>query len=206
MSSQGLTLVLKRNTKWKPNGPMDYARSARKWGIKHTEQTTFFTHNNTLLRKRSKHHQGILGQAASAITGSGAGAGEAEVPAEDVQQDLEYVVPVTIGTPGQTLKLDFDTGSSDLWVWSSLLHTSTKNLQGHTVYDPSKSSTAKVASNLSWKIGYGDGSSASTFITICVMPMSPTNLFISRWKGLHGHCQVGRCSNSGSRCRAREQA
>ncbi len=26
--------------------------------------------------------------------------------------DLEYVVPVTIGTPGVTLNLDFDTGVS----------------------------------------------------------------------------------------------
>ena len=30
----------------------------------------------------------------------------------DKLQDLEYVVPVTIGTPGVTLNLDFDTGVS----------------------------------------------------------------------------------------------
>lgn len=52
----------------------------------------------------------------------------AEVPAQDVQNDLEYVVPVTIGTPGVTLHLDFDTGSSDLWVWSSELRA---NSAGH---------------------------------------------------------------------------
>lgn len=30
---------------------------------------------------------------------------------------LQYVVAVKIGTPGVTLNLDFDTGSSDLWIW-----------------------------------------------------------------------------------------
>lgn len=42
---------------------------------------------------------------------------EGEIPAEDVQNDSEYLVEVPIGTPAQTLKLDFDTGSSDLWLW-----------------------------------------------------------------------------------------
>ena len=39
-----------------------------------------------------------------------------DVPAEDSQNDSEYLCPVTIGTPGEVFTLDFDTGSADLWV------------------------------------------------------------------------------------------
>ena len=44
---------------------------------------------------------------------------------------MEYVVPVTIGSPGVTVNLDFDTGSSDLWIWSSELANASKTLPMH---------------------------------------------------------------------------
>jgi hypothetical protein len=44
-----------------------------------------------------------------------------DVPAQDIQHDSMYLAEVEIGTPAQKMNLDFDTGSSDLWVQCSLL-------------------------------------------------------------------------------------
>lgn len=73
--------------------------------------------------------------------------------------DDAYDANVSIGTPAQVLSLDFDTGSSDLWVFSSETPASQRN--GQTIYTPSKSSSATKLSGASWQISYGDGSSSS---------------------------------------------
>lgn len=73
------------------------------------------------------------------------------------QGDLEYLVEVEIGTPAQRLQLDFDTGSSDLWVFS----TETSNPGSHSLYDPSSSSSSQLLQGESWKISYADGSNCS---------------------------------------------
>lgn len=75
------------------------------------------------------------------------------------QYDSEYLSSVSIGTPAQKLNLDFDTGSSDLWVFSS--ETQSSEVQGQALYNPSKSSTAKKLQGESWSITYGDQSSSS---------------------------------------------
>lgn len=67
-----------------------------------------------------------------------------DVPAEDVQNDSEYLACVDIGTPAQTMNLNFDTGSSDLWVYSTKLPKDTlkkSTESGHAIFDPAKSST-----------------------------------------------------------------
>ncbi|TRX90548.1 hypothetical protein FHL15_008521 [Xylaria flabelliformis] len=78
------------------------------------------------------------------------------------QYDSEWLTPVQIGTPAQTLNLDFDSGSSDLWVFST--DTSSRYVNGQTLYSPSKSSTSKKLTNAKWSISYGDGSSSSGIV------------------------------------------
>ncbi|KAI0153912.1 aspartic peptidase domain-containing protein [Pestalotiopsis sp. NC0098] len=75
------------------------------------------------------------------------------------QSDIEYLTPVSIGTPAQTLNLDFDSGSSDLWVFSS--ETQSSDVSGQSIYSPDDSSTSSLLSGEKWDISYGDGSTSS---------------------------------------------
>ncbi|OJJ61699.1 hypothetical protein ASPSYDRAFT_85401 [Aspergillus sydowii CBS 593.65] len=85
-----------------------------------------------------------------------------EVGPDDVQNDSMYLAPVSIGTPEQTLNLEIDTGSGDLWVWSSELPSEIISQHGSgTVFEASKSSSFTEQSNSTWKISYGDGASVS---------------------------------------------
>ncbi|EKV07277.1 Aspartic endopeptidase (AP1), putative [Penicillium digitatum] len=85
-----------------------------------------------------------------------------QVGADDVQNDSMYLAEVAIGTPAQTLSLNFDTGSADLWVWSTELPSKIlSDNKNHTVLDPTKSSTFKKRDGSTWKIKYNDGSLAS---------------------------------------------
>ncbi len=72
--------------------------------------------------------------------------------------DKEYLIPVTIG--GQILNLQVDTGSSDLWVFSSRL--SRAEQRGHKIYDPSLSNTSKTLAGETWTSIYGYGSQGAS--------------------------------------------
>lgn len=73
------------------------------------------------------------------------------------KNDVEYLSQIKIG--GQSVTLDFDTGSSDLWVFNTQL--SAQQTQGRAIYDPAKSKTFKVLQGAQFTVRYGDGSGAS---------------------------------------------
>jgi hypothetical protein len=83
---------------------------------------------------------------------------------DDLQNDSMYLCPVSIGSPPQKFMLDFDTGSADLWVWSTELPSPTKSDTSHGIFDPKTSSTFKHRPGSSWQISYGDSSSASGIV------------------------------------------
>lgn len=122
------------------NGPLALLKAANKYGLKVTPE---------LKAAAQRVH----------VANTKADGGSGDAPATPDGGDLEYTVPVSIGSPAQTLNLDFDTGSSDLWVFSTELSSS--DTSGHSTYDPSSSSSGKKMSGASWDITYGDGSSSS---------------------------------------------
>ncbi|KAI0633574.1 acid protease [Trametes polyzona] len=79
-------------------------------------------------------------------------------PLTDEENDLEWAGTISIGTPAQKFLIDFDTGSSDLWVPSSSCRSST--CSNKKKYTASASSTGSKKSG-SFQIQYGDGSTVS---------------------------------------------
>ncbi|RDL37557.1 Aspartic proteinase [Venustampulla echinocandica] len=170
-SLQGLQKIkVIRNKNYKKSGTKSYVYLLNKWGFEPTKPGPYFQMQKTSETQKSFHKFGVKTQSHRVLakkSGSGGstdvGTTQAgEIGAEDQQNDSMYLAPIQIGTPPQTLNLDFDTGSADLWVWSTELPSSiTQQSSGHAIFDPKKSSTFKAANGSTWEISYGDNSSAS---------------------------------------------
>ncbi|KAA8569212.1 hypothetical protein MFRU_004g00610 [Monilinia fructicola] len=162
-SLQGLSKIrLIPNKNYKRSGLKSYVYLLNKWGFEPTKPGPYFQLNKAVETPGTFHKFGHKAQTQRVLAKKTSTGENGEVPAEDQQNDSEYLCPVQIGTPPQTLLLDFDTGSSDLWVWSTELPKSiTAKATGHTIFDPAKSSTFKASKTSKWKISYGDSSSAS---------------------------------------------
>ncbi|KAF2171730.1 hypothetical protein M409DRAFT_17966 [Zasmidium cellare ATCC 36951] len=162
--------ALKLNPHYSRNGLKSYVHALQKWNIGPTVDGPYCMVNQieqqgqqAIFKKFGKKIGGrahIKGHVLAKKDSSGQ---TGNVPAQDVESNAEYLATVGIGTPAQNLALDFDTGSADLWVWSTELPSSTRSQYGsqHTIFDSSKSSTFKKSSGSTWQIQYGDGSTAS---------------------------------------------
>ncbi|KAG0663087.1 Type I transmembrane sorting receptor [Rhodotorula mucilaginosa] len=75
------------------------------------------------------------------------------------QNDNLWAGKITIGSPAQSFIMDFDTGSSDLWVPSSACSGS--GCGTHARYTATSSSTSKAVTGKTLNVQYGDGSTAS---------------------------------------------
>ncbi|PQE22514.1 eukaryotic aspartyl protease protein [Rutstroemia sp. NJR-2017a BVV2] len=108
--------------------------------------------------KSTKTNTGVA--AAASGSGNGTGAGTGIVAATPEQGDVEYLSVIDIG--GQKMTMDFDSGSSDLWVFSTNLATASQ--AGHQNFDATKSTTFKSLKGATWSISYGDGSGAAGIV------------------------------------------
>lgn len=76
-------------------------------------------------------------------------------PLSDESNGLFWKGDITVGTPPNTYTVDFDTGSSDLFLPGPSCGTT---CSGHAIYNPGASSTARDR-NEEYELRYGDGSS-----------------------------------------------
>lgn len=100
---------------------------------------------------------GGITNGATSNAAANASAGTGSVTATPEANDVEYLAPISIG--GQTMVMDFDSGSSDLWVFSTSLSANAQ--RGHTNFNPTKSTSFKAMTGASFSISYGDGSGAA---------------------------------------------
>ncbi|KAI9806768.1 MAG: hypothetical protein M1825_006225 [Sarcosagium campestre] len=156
------------NPGYKRSGTKSYVYLLNKWNIHPTKEGPYFFEAEAQKKHRFRGLGRFFGKKQEPphfILKKRAGpdgSGSSTVEAEDQQNDLLYLSEVQIGTPPQTFNLNFDTGSADLWLWSTELPpTILSENSTHRVYDPTASSTFQRLNGSSWKISYGDGSNAS---------------------------------------------
>ncbi|KAL1623170.1 hypothetical protein SLS54_004657 [Diplodia seriata] len=125
------------------NGPLAVQRTYLKYGVPVPDFVS----------------EAVANSAAAAAAADAAGLSERSVAATPADGfDTLYLSPVTLGS--DTLNLYLDSGSSDLWVFSTLMASGSTN--GQSLYNPSRSGV--LLPQQSWTITYGDGSGGSGLV------------------------------------------
>ncbi|CCM05709.1 uncharacterized protein FIBRA_07941 [Fibroporia radiculosa] len=146
----------KRNNLTRADGVFDHEKA-----IKQTIRTHNKHRQNLINLKRNKGSE-ALNQGAEILP-----IRTYEVPSHDKRQnepltdesnDLEWAGTISIGTPAQNFLIDFDTGSSDLWVPS--INCTSAVCTSKSRYSAAKSSS-DVPKSGTFSIEYGDGSTVS---------------------------------------------
>ncbi|KIX08226.1 uncharacterized protein Z518_02882 [Rhinocladiella mackenziei CBS 650.93] len=132
-----------RQANYKANGKAAYRRALFKFGF---NDISFLPEGEIATKIRTATEASI--EAADNEDG--------ETTASPTQNDAQFLSPVNVG--GQTLIMNFDSGSSDTWVFNTNLPASSQ--QGHTIYDPNQSPTFQNLDG-EFNITYGDSSFAS---------------------------------------------
>ncbi|KAJ1980688.1 hypothetical protein H4R34_002366 [Dimargaris verticillata] len=88
----------------------------------------------------------------------------------DYQSDTEYYGLISLGTPPQSFRVNFDTGSTDLWIPSSSCEVA--SCMNHRAFFSDSSSTYKQHDH-GFEILYGDGANATGILGSDTLTMGP---------------------------------
>jgi hypothetical protein len=146
------------------NGPRELLKTYRKYRmpipqdlLDATSETEADTAAETIPGNSNGYKLSQLNDQTRNTAAGWTGTGVGLVSATPANEGIEYVSPVKIG--GQTINMAFDSGSADLWVFSTQLPA--QAVVGHQVYDPFRSPSFKLLPGATFSILYGDGTSAS---------------------------------------------
>ncbi|XP_054259084.1 lysosomal aspartic protease-like [Macrosteles quadrilineatus] len=117
----------------------------------------FDSNVTTIHLQRYHRHNGSLADLGHHLRTVRSAKGGVDVKLKDFQ-DMYYFAPIKIGSPGQSVVVEFDTGSADLWVpSSSICKKKDSYCQKHNTYSH-KDSSSYEKDGAKFSITYGAGS------------------------------------------------